>query len=198
VSIIINVQEIVVENPQLPVDVSPKELRLYLKIVNNPFTILIQTLTPEILTTCPHRISPHEFCIYLHSFYYHMNTFIIHALRWQVILLPQDDTAYKNLLYIQLYQIACATLYRLTIITSIVKYKSELYQNDSATLFSYDYVNGNFLLASVIEKFPNKVNNISTKDASSFQEVKKKFLNLHSASGKGESAHHMFGNKKHT
>jgi hypothetical protein len=47
-----------------------------------------------------------------------------------------------------------------------------------------------------MEKFPNKVNNISTKDASSFQGVKNKFLNLHSASGNGDSAHHIFSNKK--
>jgi hypothetical protein len=53
-----------------------------------------------------------------------------------------------------------------------------------------------FLLGSLIEKFPNEVDNISTKDASSFQEVKIKFLNLQSAGGNSDSAHHTFRNKK--
>jgi hypothetical protein len=53
-----------------------------------------------------------------------------------------------------------------------------------------------FSLTFLIEKFPNEVDNISTKDASSFQEVKNKFLNLHSPSDNGDSAHHIFGNKK--
>jgi hypothetical protein len=47
-----------------------------------------------------------------------------------------------------------------------------------------------------MDKFPNEVDNIMTKDASSFQEVKNKFLHLHSASGSGDSAHHIFGNIK--
>jgi hypothetical protein len=47
------------------------------------------------------------------------------------------------------------------------------------------------------EKIPIKVNNILTKDASSFQDIKNKFLNLHSASGNGDSAYYIFGNKKH-
>jgi hypothetical protein len=48
----------------------------------------------------------------------------------------------------------------------------------------------------LIEKFPNQVNNLSSKDASSFQEVKNTFLNLCSASGNGNLAYHIFGNKK--
>jgi hypothetical protein len=47
-----------------------------------------------------------------------------------------------------------------------------------------------------MRRFPNEVDNISIKDASSFQEVKNKFVNLHSASGNGDSAHYTFGNKK--
>jgi hypothetical protein len=46
------------------------------------------------------------------------------------------------------------------------------------------------------ETFLNKVNNISTKDASSFQEVKNKFLNLHLVVGNCDLAHHMVSNKK--
>jgi hypothetical protein len=49
-----------------------------------------------------------------------------------------------------------------------------------------------------MEKFPNEVDNISTKDASSFQEVKNKFFNLPSAGGNSDSAHHTFSKKKNT
>jgi hypothetical protein len=48
-----------------------------------------------------------------------------------------------------------------------------------------------------MEKVPNKVDNILTKDASSFQEVKKKILNLYSAGGNSDLAHHTFSSKKH-
>jgi hypothetical protein len=48
----------------------------------------------------------------------------------------------------------------------------------------------------LIEKFPNEVDNILTKDMSSFHEVKNKFLQLHLANSNGDSAHHMFSNKK--
>jgi hypothetical protein len=61
---------------------------------------------------------------------------------------------------------------------------------------SYEHVKRDFLLVSLMENFPNKVDHISTNDASSFQEVKNKFLNLHAASGNGDLAHHLFGNKK--
>jgi hypothetical protein len=49
-----------------------------------------------------------------------------------------------------------------------------------------------------MEKFLNKVDNILTKDTSSFQEVKNKFLNLYLAGLNGDFAHHTFGNKKNT
>jgi hypothetical protein len=47
-----------------------------------------------------------------------------------------------------------------------------------------------------MEKSLNEVHNISTKDASSFQEVKNKLLNLHLGSRNGDSDHHTFTNKK--
>jgi hypothetical protein len=47
-----------------------------------------------------------------------------------------------------------------------------------------------------MEKFPNEVDIISTKDDSSFQEVKNKFLNQYSAGDNGDSAHYTFGNTK--
>jgi hypothetical protein len=47
-----------------------------------------------------------------------------------------------------------------------------------------------------MEKFPNEVDNLSTKDTSSFEEVKNKFLNLYLAGSNSDSAHHTFNNKK--
>jgi hypothetical protein len=64
------------------------------------------------------------------------------------------------------------------------------------TFLSHDHAIRNFLLASLMERFPNEVDNILTKDVSSFQEVKNKFLNLHSASGNDDSAQYTFSNKK--
>jgi hypothetical protein len=102
----------------------------------------------------------------------------------------------KFLRFIQFYEKEWATLYRLTTSTSQVNFKSEQYQRDFATYLSHDHAKCHCLLASLMEKFPNEVDNISTKDASSFEEVKNKFLNLYSAGGNGDSAHHTFGNKK--
>jgi hypothetical protein len=112
------------------------------------------------------------------------------------MFLHQDVSAHEISSYIQLYDDELATLYRLTTSTSKVNSESEEYQRDFATFLSHDRAIRDFLLASLMEKFPNKVDNILPKDASSFQEVKNKFLNLHSAGGNGDSAHHTFGNKK--
>jgi hypothetical protein len=54
---------------------------------------------------------------------------------------------------------------------------------------SHDQTSCDFVLASLLEKFFNEVDNISTKDDSSFQEVKHKILNLHLAIGNGDFAH---------
>jgi hypothetical protein len=113
-----------------------------------------------------------------------------------VILLHQDISANEMSSFIQLYEKEWVSLYRLTTSTSQVNSESEQYRRDFATFLSHDRAKRNFLLASLMEKFPNKVDNISTKDASSFQEVKTKFLNLYSASNISDSAHHIFVNKK--
>jgi hypothetical protein len=102
----------------------------------------------------------------------------------------------KITLYIQLYENEWATLYRLTILTSQVKSESRQFWSDFATFLSREHAKCDFFLACVMEKFSNKVNNILTKDTSSFQEVKKKFLNVHSGGSNGDSAQHTFGNKK--
>jgi hypothetical protein len=113
-----------------------------------------------------------------------------------VILLYQDISAHKISSFIQLYEKERATFYQLTILTSQLNSEWEQYWRDFVTFLSHDDVNYNFLLASLMEKFPNEVDNILTKDASSFQEVKNQFLNLYLASSNGDTAHHTFGNTK--
>jgi hypothetical protein len=76
------------------------------------------------------------------------------------MLLPQDVGTYIISLFTQLYETECATLYRLTTSTSQVKSKSEQYRKDFVTFLSHDHAKLSFLLASLIEKFPNKVDNI--------------------------------------
>jgi hypothetical protein len=113
-----------------------------------------------------------------------------------VILLHQDISAHEISSFIQLYEKEWATLYRLTTSTSQVNSESEQYRRDFATFLSHNRANRDLLLASLMEKFPHELDNTLTKDASSFQEVKNKFLNLHSAGSNGDSGHHIFGNKK--
>jgi hypothetical protein len=84
------------------------------------------------------------------------------------MLLPQDVGAHEISSFFQLYETEWATLYRLTTLTSQVNSESEQYQRDFAIFLSEDCAKPDFLLASVIEKFPHEVDNISTKDASSF------------------------------
>jgi hypothetical protein len=111
------------------------------------------------------------------------------------MLLPHDIGTHEISLFSQLYEKEWATLSRLTISTSEVNSTSEYYQRDFVTFLSHDHTKPYFLVAALMERFPNKVDNILTKDASSFQEVKNTSLNLHLAGGNGDSAHYMFSNK---
>jgi hypothetical protein len=164
----IDAEEIVLKNLQPQSDATAEELRLYRKIVKNSLTILIQTLTPEILTACPHRLSPHELWTHFRSLYYQENAFTFHAQLQTVMLLRQDVSTDEISSCIQLYEKEWATLYRLTTSTSQVNSESDQYRRDFATFLSHDRANRDFLLASLMEKFPNEVDNISTKGTSPF------------------------------
>jgi hypothetical protein len=113
-----------------------------------------------------------------------------------VILLPQDIGAYEISSFIQVYEKESATLDRLTTSISQVNCESEQDQKAFLTFLKDNRSTRDVFLASLIEKCPNKVNNISPKDAFSVHEVKSKFLNLLSAGSNGDSAHHIFANKK--
>jgi hypothetical protein len=84
------------------------------------------------------------------------------------MLLYQDVDTYEISSFIQLYEKEWATLYRLTTSTSQVNSEFEQYQRDFVIFLSHDGAKRDFFLASLMKKFPNEVDNISTKDASSF------------------------------
>jgi hypothetical protein len=75
----IDAEEVVLENLQPPSDATAEELQLYQNIVKNALAILIQTLAPEILATCPRHLSPHELWTHLRSLYYQENACTFHA-----------------------------------------------------------------------------------------------------------------------
>jgi hypothetical protein len=112
------------------------------------------------------------------------------------MLLPHDVSVHKISLFIQLSDKELAILYRLTTSSSQVNSESKQYRRDFVIFLSYNCAKSNVFLASLMEKFPNEVDSILTKDAFSFQDIKNRFLNLHLAAGNGDSAHYMFGNKK--
>jgi hypothetical protein len=151
----IDAEEIVLENLQPPPDATAEELRLYQTIVKNALAILIQTLTPEILTACPRHLFPHELWTHLHSLYYQENPFTFHDQLLKTMLFHQDVSTHEISSFIQLYEKEWATLYRLTTSTSQVNFKSEQYQRDFATYLSHDHAKRHCLLASLMEKFPN-------------------------------------------
>jgi hypothetical protein len=111
------------------------------------------------------------------------------------MLLHQDISAHEISSFIQLYKKKWVTLYRLTTSISQVNSESDQYRRGFATFLSHNRTKHDFFLAFLKEKFPNVVDNILTKDVSSFQEIKNKFINLYSAGGNGDSAHHTFSNK---
>jgi hypothetical protein len=84
------------------------------------------------------------------------------------MLLHQDVNAYEISSFIQLYEKESATLYWLTTSTSQVNSESEQYRRDFVTFLSHERAKHDFLLASLMEIFPNEVDNILTKDVSSF------------------------------
>jgi hypothetical protein len=84
------------------------------------------------------------------------------------MLMPQDVGTYKISWVIQLYEKNWATLFRVTTSIIQVNFESEEYRKDFARFLSRNCLKCDFHLASLIDMFPNKVDNISTTDASSF------------------------------
>jgi thiosulfate reductase cytochrome b subunit len=130
--------------------------------------IIIQTLAQEILAACPRHLSFYELWTHLRPLYYQENAFTFHAQLQKVMLLHQDVSAHEISSFIQLFKKEWAILYRLTTSTSQVNSESQHYRRDFATFLSHDRANRDFFLASLMEKFSNKIDNILTKNGSSF------------------------------
>jgi hypothetical protein len=76
--------------------------------------------------------------------------------------------------------------------------ESEKYLPDFARFLGYNRVQYIFLLPFLVEQYPTKVDDIWTKNVSTFPEVKIIFSNLPSGATNGDSALHIFTNEKNT
>jgi hypothetical protein len=130
--------------------------------------IHIQTLTVKIIDAYPHCLSPHELWTYLHSLYYQENAFTFYAQLRKVMLLSQEVSAHEISSFIQLYEKEWVTLYGLTTSTNQLNCEPKQYWRKFEIFLSYDHAKPNFLRTSLMDRFPNEVDNIFTKDASSF------------------------------
>jgi hypothetical protein len=175
----IDAEDIVLEGLTLPDDATAEEERIFPKTTKNALTILVQTLSTDVLASCPRRLTPHEIWVQLCSLYYQENVFTFHAQLRKVMHL---DAASSDIsAFIQQFEKELAVLVRLTASSNQSTNKSRQYCKDFETFLLHDRAKRDFLLASLLDRYPNEVDNISTKDISTFQEVKNKFLNLHSA-----------------
>jgi hypothetical protein len=98
--------------------------------------------------------------------------------------------------FIQQFQKEWALLVWLTASSNQSTNESCQYRKDFETFLLHDSAKRDFLLASLLDRYPNEFDNISTKDVSTFQEVKNTFLNLHSATTSSESAQNTAGGNK--
>jgi hypothetical protein len=90
--------------------------------------------------------------------------------------------------FIQQFEKEWARLVQSTASSNESTNESLQYSKDFETFLLHDRAKRNFLLASLLDRYPNQVDNISTKDVLTFQEVKNKFLNLYSTTTSSESA----------
>jgi hypothetical protein len=93
----IDAEDIVLDGLTLPGDATAEEERIFQKPTKNALTILVQTLSTDVLASCPCRFTPHEIWVHLGSLYYQENTFTFHAQLHKVMHLDSagsDITAF--------------------------------------------------------------------------------------------------------
>jgi hypothetical protein len=56
----IDAEDIVLEGVTLPDDATAEEERIFRKTKKNALTILVQTLSTDVLASCPCRLTPHD------------------------------------------------------------------------------------------------------------------------------------------
>jgi hypothetical protein len=81
----IDAEDIVLEDLTLPDDATAEEERIFRTTTKNALTILVQTLSTDVLASCPHRLTRHEIWVHLRSLYYQENAFTFHAQLCKVI-----------------------------------------------------------------------------------------------------------------
>jgi hypothetical protein len=98
--------------------------------------------------------------------------------------------------FIQQFEKEWALLVWMTASSIQLTDESRQYRKDFETFLVYDRANRDFLLASLLDRYPNEIDNISTEDVSTSQEVKNTFLNLHSSTTSSESVLNTAGGNK--
>jgi hypothetical protein len=181
----IDAEDIVLEGLTLPDDATVEVEWMFWKPTQNALTILVQTLSTDVLACCPGRSTPHEIWVHLRSVYYQENAFTFHAQLCKVMHL---DVATSDIsAFSQQFEKEWALLVGLTASSNQSTNESRQYRKDFETFLLHDMAKRDFLLASLLDRYPNEVDNILTKDVSTFQEVKNKFPNLHSTTTSSES-----------
>jgi hypothetical protein len=145
----IDVEYIVLEGLTLPADATAKEERIFQKTTKNALTMLVQTLSTDVLASCPHRLTPHEIWVHLRSLYYQENAFTFHAQVRKVIHL---DTAGSYIsAFIQQFDKEWALLVRLTALSNHSTNESRQYRKDFETFLLHDRAKRDFLLAPLLD-----------------------------------------------
>jgi hypothetical protein len=108
----IDTEDIVLEGLTLPDDATAEEEWIFRKSTKNSLTILVQTLSTDVLASCPRHLTPHEIWVHLRSLYYQENAITFHAQLCKVMHL---DTAGSDIsTFIQQFEKEWALLVRLT------------------------------------------------------------------------------------
>jgi hypothetical protein len=108
----IDAEDIGLEGLTLPDDATTEEERIFWKTTKNALTILVQTLSTDVLASYPRRLTPYEIEVHLHSLYYQENAFTFHVQLRKVMHL---DVAGSDIsAFIQQFEKEWVLLVRLT------------------------------------------------------------------------------------
>jgi hypothetical protein len=75
----IDAKDIILEGLTLPDNATAEEERIFRKTTKNALTILVQTLSTDVLASCPRHLTPYDIWVHLRSLYYQENVFTFHT-----------------------------------------------------------------------------------------------------------------------
>jgi hypothetical protein len=75
----IDAEDIILEGLTLPDDATAEEEWIIRKTTKNALTIVVHTLSTDVLASCPRRLTPHEIWVQLRCLYYQENVFTFHT-----------------------------------------------------------------------------------------------------------------------